>query len=58
LIEVLPRFRHAPLLRKADAAIEKSQGAPRIEDERLTEICRSVREFVLVTSAKVGRRSL
>jgi hypothetical protein len=56
LIEVLLRFRLAPLLRIADAriadaAIEKGQGAPRIEDERLTKICRSCREFALVTSA-------
>jgi hypothetical protein len=43
LIEVSLSFRLAPLLQIADAAIEQSQGAARIDDERLTKVCRSGR---------------
>jgi hypothetical protein len=58
LIDVPLRFRVAPLLKIADAAIEEGQGTSQIEDERLTKICRSGGEFALVTSAKVDRRRL
>src|SRR5262249_3977541 len=50
LIEIPLRFRLAPLLQIADAAIEEGQGAARIEDERLIVIVHRSRQIAASAS--------